>query len=189
MTTLLYVVYVVGIFMGPLAGKFSNRFGNGNTLLGGVIVIGTSLAFFLAPSLPAVIGGLLSACAGFFAVHAAAVGTAGGPPTMYDNINRIREDYQRSLADYQVDRTRALSTLTTASFFGGLGLATKAALDYTGGGTVTETEVGDDGSTYGVEVRLDDGRQVEVNLDHNFNVIGKEADDDGPNDQDGQGDD
>ncbi len=67
--------------------------------------------------------------------------------------------------------------------------ATKAALDYTGGGTVTETEAGDDGSTYGVEVRLDDGRQVEVNLDHNFNVIGKEADDDGPNDQDGQGDD
>jgi uncharacterized membrane protein YkoI len=67
--------------------------------------------------------------------------------------------------------------------------ATKAALDYTGGGTVTETEVGDDGAAYGVEVRLDDGRQVEVNLDANFNVIGQEADDDGPNDQDGEGDD
>ena len=67
--------------------------------------------------------------------------------------------------------------------------ATKAALDYTGGGTVTETEVGDDGSAYGVEVRLDDGRQVEVNLDANFKVIGQEADDDGPNDQDGEGDD
>jgi uncharacterized membrane protein YkoI len=67
--------------------------------------------------------------------------------------------------------------------------ATKAALDYTGGGTVTETEVGDDGAAYGVEVRLDDGRQVEVNLDANFNVIGKEADDDGPNDQDSADDD
>jgi len=67
--------------------------------------------------------------------------------------------------------------------------ATKAALDYTGGGTVTETEVGDDGAAYGIEVRLDDGRQVEVNLDANFNVIGQEADDDGPNDQDGEGDD
>jgi len=67
--------------------------------------------------------------------------------------------------------------------------ATKAALDYTGGGTVTETEVGDDGAAYGVEVRLDDGRQVEVNLDENFHVIGQEADDDGANDQDGEGDD
>jgi len=74
LTTLLYVVYVIGIFMGPLAGKFSNRFGSGNTLLGGTIVMGTSLAFFQIPSLPAVIGGLLSACTGFFAVHAAAVG-------------------------------------------------------------------------------------------------------------------
>ena len=67
--------------------------------------------------------------------------------------------------------------------------ATAAALEHTGGGTVTETEVGDDGSAYGVEVRLDDGRQVEVNLDANFKVIGQEADDDGPNDQDGEGDD
>jgi uncharacterized membrane protein YkoI len=67
--------------------------------------------------------------------------------------------------------------------------ATKAALEYTGGGTVTETEVGDDGAAYGVEVRLDDGRQVEVNLDQNFNVIGQENDDDGANDQDGADDD
>ena len=67
--------------------------------------------------------------------------------------------------------------------------ATKAALEHTGGGTVTETEVGDDGSAYGVEVRLDDGRQVEVNLDENFNVIGQENDDDGANDQNGEGDD
>lgn len=67
--------------------------------------------------------------------------------------------------------------------------AKAAALAYTGGGTVTETEVGDDGATYGVEVRLDDGSQVEVNLDENFAVIGQEADDDGPNDQDGSNDD
>ena len=67
--------------------------------------------------------------------------------------------------------------------------ATKAALEYTGGGTVTETEVGDDGAAYGVEIRLDDGSQVEVNLDESFNVIGQAADDDGANDQDGEGDD
>ncbi len=67
--------------------------------------------------------------------------------------------------------------------------ATAAALAHTGGGTVTETEVGDDGAAYSVEVRLGDGSQVEVNLDENFNVIGQEADDDGANDQDGEGDD
>ena len=67
--------------------------------------------------------------------------------------------------------------------------AIEAALEHTGGGTVTETEVGDDGAAYGVEVRLDDGSQVEVNLDENFNVIGQEADDDGAGDHDGPNDD
>lgn len=57
--------------------------------------------------------------------------------------------------------------------------AVAAALAHTGGGTVTETEVGDDGAAYGVEVRLPDGSQVEVNLDANFQVIGQAADDDG----------
>ncbi len=57
--------------------------------------------------------------------------------------------------------------------------ATAAALEHTGGGTVTETEIGDDGAAYGVEIRLPDGSQVEVNLDENFEVIGDEPDDDG----------
>jgi uncharacterized membrane protein YkoI len=58
--------------------------------------------------------------------------------------------------------------------------AVQAALAATGGGTVTETEAGDDGAAYGVEVRLPDGRQVEVNLDQSFNVIGQEPDEDQP---------
>jgi uncharacterized membrane protein YkoI len=62
--------------------------------------------------------------------------------------------------------------------------ATAAALVHTGGGTVVETEVGDDGAAYGVEVRLDDGRVVEVNLDENFDVVGQENDDDGAGDRD-----
>jgi uncharacterized membrane protein YkoI len=66
--------------------------------------------------------------------------------------------------------------------------ATEAALEHTGGGTVTETEAGDDGAAYGVEVLLPDGRQVEVNLDADFNVVGEEADDDGPGDDDGDDD-
>ena len=58
--------------------------------------------------------------------------------------------------------------------------AVTAALAATGGGTVLETEAGDDGAAYGVEVRLDDGRQVEVNLDKAFKVIAREVDDDTP---------
>ena len=67
--------------------------------------------------------------------------------------------------------------------------ARAAALRVTGGGTVTETEAGDDGAAYGVEVRLDDGRVVEVRLDASFQVLGHEASDDGSNDQDGSNDD
>ncbi|MGI9540193.1 MAG: PepSY domain-containing protein [Miltoncostaeaceae bacterium] len=63
--------------------------------------------------------------------------------------------------------------------------AVEAALASVGGqGTVTETEVGDDGAAYGVEIRLPDGSQVEVNLNEQFEVTGTENDDDGPGDQD-----
>jgi hypothetical protein len=70
-----------------------------------------------------------------------------------------------------------------------LELAAAAALAQTGGGTVIETEVGDGGAAFGVEIRLDDGSVVEVNLDQDFNVIGSEADDDGTHDTDGATDD
>jgi hypothetical protein len=61
--------------------------------------------------------------------------------------------------------------------------ATSAALKFTGQGTVTETEAeGSQGSE--VEVRLPDGRQVEVQLDQSYAVVGSETDDDGPNDVD-----
>jgi YNFM family putative membrane transporter len=75
LTTLLYLVYVIAIFMGPLAGAFSNRIGSANTLLGGTGLMLTALVLFRFPSLPAFLAGLLSACAGFFTVHAAAVGS------------------------------------------------------------------------------------------------------------------
>lgn len=65
--------------------------------------------------------------------------------------------------------------------------ATAAALEHTGGGTVIESEAGDDGAAYGVEIRLDDGSVVEVALDENFNVIGQESDDDGANENEDEG--
>jgi uncharacterized membrane protein YkoI len=63
--------------------------------------------------------------------------------------------------------------------------ASQAALDYTGGGRVTGTEVGDEESLYEVEVTRDDGSQVDVQLDESFNVVGDKADDDNNEDNDG----
>ena len=67
--------------------------------------------------------------------------------------------------------------------------AVDAALEATGGGTVTEAEFADDGGTYSVEVRRGNGSHVEVKLDENFNVLGQGADDDGATDSDGGSDD
>ena len=54
--------------------------------------------------------------------------------------------------------------------------ATDAALAHTGGGTVTETEMGDEDSLYEVEVTLDSGAQVDVQLDESFQVVDATAD-------------
>lgn len=63
--------------------------------------------------------------------------------------------------------------------------ASAAALDYLGGGRVTDTEVGDEEGYYEVEVTFDDGREVDVHLDEKFIVLGQQADTETPNDQDG----
>ncbi len=42
-------------------------------------------------------------------------------------------------------------------------------------GTVTETEVGDEESYYEVEVTLDDGSEVDVQVNRDFDVVGSEA--------------
>ncbi|HET6949793.1 MAG TPA: hypothetical protein VFI47_05440 [Acidimicrobiales bacterium] len=65
--------------------------------------------------------------------------------------------------------------------------ATAAALAHTGEGRVTETEVGDEESRYEVEVTLDDGTQVDVQLDEDFRVVGDERD--GAGEDEGQGQD
>jgi uncharacterized membrane protein YkoI len=61
--------------------------------------------------------------------------------------------------------------------------ASAAALEETGEGRVTETEVGDEESYYEVEVTRPDGSQVDVQLDRDFRVVGSEAD--GADDQEG----
>ena len=63
--------------------------------------------------------------------------------------------------------------------------ASAVALQETGGGRVTETEKGDEEGAYQVEVTLDDGTQVDVNLDSNFHVINAKSDSGGDNESGG----
>jgi len=53
-----------------------------------------------------------------------------------------------------------------------LDTASAVALDFTGEGRVTDTEIEDEESYYEVEVTLDDRSEVDVQLDESFNVVG-----------------
>jgi uncharacterized membrane protein YkoI len=66
--------------------------------------------------------------------------------------------------------------------------ASAAALAETGGGKVTETEVGDEEGAYEVEVTRADGSQVDVHLDKDFNVLSSVGDDDGSGEDEGSND-
>jgi len=72
--TFMYLVYLIGIVIGPLAGQLSNHFGNGRTMAAGAILFGLSLGTTLYPTLLTVVVGLAGICAGFFTIHAAAAG-------------------------------------------------------------------------------------------------------------------
>jgi hypothetical protein len=66
--------------------------------------------------------------------------------------------------------------------------AKSIALDQTNGGNVTGTEVGEEEGYYEVEVIKDDGSQVDVHLDRDFNVLSTPADHEGPDTKDGPND-
>jgi hypothetical protein len=57
--------------------------------------------------------------------------------------------------------------------------ASEAALAETGGGEVVDSEVEDEEGGYEVEVNLDDGRQIEVQLDADFAVVGTSENEEG----------
>lgn len=63
--------------------------------------------------------------------------------------------------------------------------ATAVALDRTGGGHVTGSEVGDEEGAYEVEVTLDNGSKVDVHLDSSFHII--DATPDSPNEASSEG--
>jgi hypothetical protein len=66
--------------------------------------------------------------------------------------------------------------------------ASEAALAETGGGEVVDSEVESEENGYEVEVNLDDGRQVEVQLDAEFAVVSTSENEEGDDGDDGDDD-
>jgi len=72
--TALYLSSVLGILVGPVAGRISNHWGSGVTMASGVVLIAAGLLVSTLPSMWAVGVALASICIGYFSVHASAVG-------------------------------------------------------------------------------------------------------------------
>ncbi len=71
----------------------------------------------------------------------------------------------------------------------GIEKAKSVALNYTNGGRVSGTEVGDEEGYYEVEVTRGDGSQVDVHLDRDFAVLSAPTDHEGsPDGQDAPND-
>ena len=65
-----------------------------------------------------------------------------------------------------------------------LEMASATALAYIGEGRVTDSELGDEEGYYEIEITLDDGQEVDVHLDINFNVLSTEWEDDNDDEDD-----
>jgi len=72
--TLMYLAYIVGIAIGPIAGRVSNRIGNGRTMALGAVLLGLAMAVTLVKSMIVIAFCLVVSCGGFFGVHASAIG-------------------------------------------------------------------------------------------------------------------
>ena len=72
--TMLYLTYLLGVLMGPMAGRLSNRFGSGITMAVGAVILAISVMLTLSTSIIVIVIALLGTCVGFFTIHAAAVG-------------------------------------------------------------------------------------------------------------------
>jgi YNFM family putative membrane transporter len=71
--TLMYLAYLIGIVMGPMSGRLSNRMGSGATIALGSLLLATAVTTTLVPSVAAIAASLVLMCASFFSIHAAAI--------------------------------------------------------------------------------------------------------------------
>ena len=72
--TMMYFSYITGIIIGPFAGKLSNIFGSGKTLVMGSLIFSLSIGLTLFGSISVITISLVGVCAGFFTIHATAAG-------------------------------------------------------------------------------------------------------------------
>lgn len=72
--SLLYLTYLTGVVLGPLAGRMAGRMGAGPTLLLGAGLFALALLVALASSLALVVLALVLVCAGHFIIHATCQG-------------------------------------------------------------------------------------------------------------------
>ncbi|HXV83940.1 MAG TPA: MFS transporter [Candidatus Binatia bacterium] len=72
--TFMYLAYLVGIAMGPISGRLSNRIGSGAIMVIGSLVFAAAMAGTLIQSIAMIAASLVVICAGFFSIHASAVG-------------------------------------------------------------------------------------------------------------------
>jgi len=72
--TAVYLAYAVGIIMAPLSGTISNRLGNATTVILGAAALAAGIVLTTIDSVWILTLGVLILCAGFFALHSAAVG-------------------------------------------------------------------------------------------------------------------
>jgi YNFM family putative membrane transporter len=72
--TLMYFSYLMGVVIGPLAGKAAGRLGGGLSMASGAVVFALAVGISLMPSLPAMALSLTLVCAGHFTVHSVAAG-------------------------------------------------------------------------------------------------------------------
>jgi YNFM family putative membrane transporter len=73
--TFMYLSYIAGVAVGPLAGTLSDRIGNGATIAAGSACFALAILVSFLPSMIAILASLAGVCAGFFTVHAAAAGS------------------------------------------------------------------------------------------------------------------
>ena len=91
---------------------------------------------------------------GGFAITATMVGAEDDPAEVEDRVEDAAEGPDIPITGADLERASAV------------------ALDFTGEGQVTATEIEDEESYYEVEVTLDNGQEVDVQLDEDFNVVG-----------------
>jgi YNFM family putative membrane transporter len=72
LVSMVFVVYLVGLFSAPVSGRISDRYGRRVVLALGLVLMGSGMTLTLVPSLPVLFAGLLINCFGMFTVQSSA---------------------------------------------------------------------------------------------------------------------